>query len=94
MAVQDSARLKLVITGRVQGVFFRASARERAMGLGLCGYANNRTDGAVEIVAEGRRSSLDQLLAWARVGPSRARVDDVNVEWAEPTGEFTRFETR
>lgn len=90
----DHAQLKLVITGRVQGVFFRASAQQEAVALGLRGVARNRPDGAVEIIAEGPRLSLEQFLGWARVGPPRARVAEVELEWLAPTGKFGRFLVR
>src|ERR1700692_2360382 len=59
------ARLRMIVGGRVQGVFFRAAAAEQARALGLVGYARNRDDGTVEIVAEGDRHALEILEAWA-----------------------------
>ncbi len=90
----DAARLRLIVAGRVQGVFFRASARTRARSLGLRGYARNLEDGAVEIVAEGRRADLLALAQWARSGPPAARVAEVREEWGGKTGEFRDFAVR
>lgn len=90
----EAARLRLTICGRVQGVFFRAAARQRARSLKLCGYARNLADGAVEIVADGRREDLRALAAWARVGPPAARVSEVREEWAASAVEFDDFSVR
>jgi len=87
----DSARLRLIVSGRVQGVFFRAAARARARSLNLRGYARNLADGTVEIVVEGRREELRAMAEWARIGPPAARVDDVRVEWSESLQEFEDF---
>ncbi len=87
-------RIHLQIEGRVQGVFYRASARERAHDLGLTGWVRNRPDGRVELVAEGPREALESLLAWCRKGPPLARVDSVEADWGAPTGEHSPFEVR
>ncbi len=87
-------RLSLIVTGRVQGVFFRAATVQQARMLGIRGYVRNRLDGSVEIVAEGSRGRLERLLAWAQVGPPRARVDEVGTNWNAATGEFRDFEIR
>jgi acylphosphatase len=59
------ARLRMIVSGRVRGVFFRAAAAEQARALGIVGYARNCDDGTVEIVAEGDRKALEILAAWA-----------------------------
>jgi acylphosphatase len=87
----DSARLRLVVIGRVQGVFFRAAARARARLFNLRGYARNLADGTVEIVVEGQREELRAMAEWARIGPPAARVDDVREEWSESRQEFGDF---
>ena len=71
---------RFIVTGKVQGVFFRASARERALRLGLTGHAKNLDDGSVEVVASGTREALDELDAWLHHGPPAARVEDVRRE--------------
>ena len=68
---------RFIVTGRVQGVFFRASTREVALQLGVAGYAKNLADGSVEVVACGNAEALDKLDAWLRHGPPAARVDTV-----------------
>lgn len=65
-------RLRMIVSGRVQGVFFRAAAAEQARLLGIAGVARNREDGTVEIVAEGDRNALELLAAWAHRGPTSA----------------------
>jgi acylphosphatase len=88
------ARLRLIVAGRVQGVFYRAAAADQARALALGGWARNLADGTVEIVAEGRRVGLVQFAAWARLGPPHARVDDVSEEWGEFADEFREFTVR
>ena len=87
----DLARLEIIVSGRVQGVFFRRSAADEALRLGLGGCARNRPDGTVEIVAEGSRASLEKILLWAHGGPPRARVDELREQWGDYLGQFTGF---
>ncbi len=89
--MSDNARLNLVVSGLVQGVFFRASTLEQAQGLGLLGWVKNLPDGRVEVLAEGPRWALEKLAQWCGHGPKGARVDDVALRWEEPTGEFRTF---
>lgn len=70
---------RAVITGKVQGVFYRASARERAVELGVNGEVWNRTDGGVELIAEGEEKQVNALLEWCRLGPPRAEVKELQV---------------
>lgn len=85
-----SAR-RFLISGKVQGVFFRASTRDQAEALGLTGHAINLSDGRVEVVAHGDTDALDQLGQWLQHGPDAARVDRVDVEAADapPPRKFT-----
>lgn len=71
---------RFLVSGRVQGVFYRASTRERALALGLSGYAKNLPDGRVEVVASGSDADIDALEQWLRQGPPGARVDAVSRE--------------
>lgn len=87
----SSKRLHLVVRGRVQGVFFRASTQRESRRLGLTGWVSNRRDGAVEVLAEGDEDSLRELLAFCQRGPSTARVDKVDVRWRTYKGEFSEF---
>ncbi|ACY19040.1 acylphosphatase [Haliangium ochraceum] len=83
----DIARMHLRITGRVQGVGYRASTRERARSLELSGWVRNTDDGAVELEAEGAQRALEALLAWCRQGPPGARVIDIERSERVPSGE-------
>lgn len=83
----------IIVTGKVQGVFYRATAEETACSLGLTGWVKNRDDGRVEIMAEGGRASLEKLIAWCHEGPPLAHVKDVLVDWQPATGQFSTFET-
>jgi acylphosphatase len=87
-------RVHVIVHGRVQGVYFRASARDRARQLSLSGWVRNRADGSVEIIAEGEKTQLEQFAVWCHGGPPGAVVTDINVEWQEATGEFTGFFVR
>ncbi|NJC35098.1 acylphosphatase [Sphingomonas jejuensis] len=80
-------RRRLRITGRVQGVFYRAWIVEQATALGLAGWVRNRADGSVEAVAEGPAAAVEALIARARTGPPAARVDAVEVEEVEELSE-------
>ena len=84
-------QLQLVVRGRVQGVFFRASAQREARRLGLNGWVRNRNDGSVEILAEGEETSIRELYSWAQKGPGAARVDRVDTRWRSYTGDFSEF---
>ena len=86
-------RAHVRVTGRVQGVFFRAEAADRARSLGVAGWIRNVPDGSVEAVFEGPDDAVDALVRWSERGPAGARVDDVDVGWEEPGGE-TGFSTR
>lgn len=79
------------VSGKVQGVFYRASTRERARALRVTGYAKNLDDGRVEVLACGESADVEMLLAWLWEGPRGARVESVNVQDADddPPGEFT-----
>jgi acylphosphatase len=87
-------RVHLLIRGRVQGVWYRASACERARELGLRGWVRNRSDGQVELEAEGPRETLEALMAWCQKGPPMARVDRVEAEWGSAEGAYSSFEVR
>ncbi len=86
-------RLKITVAGKVQGVFFRGSAREAARRLGLTGFARNQSDGTVYIEAEGEDAALDQFVEWCHRGPSWARVEAVVTAAASPAG-YKSFEAR
>jgi acylphosphatase len=87
-------RVRLVVTGMVQGVWFRASMQREARRLGLSGWVANRADGAVEAEAEGDSDAVAALILWAQTGPSGAHVDRVGVHPLEPTGGEPDFSVR
>lgn len=87
------ACVRCLVSGRVQGVFFRASARDVARQLGLNGYARNLPDGRVEVMACGAPGALERLQAWLWEGPQMAQVDSVHCEPAAPEG-LTGFHAR
>ena len=77
----------MFVSGRVQGVWFRASTQETAKRLALTGWVRNVPDGSVEAVFEGPRAAVEAAVAWAKEGPDRAVVDDVLVDWEDPLAE-------
>ncbi len=79
-------RLVALVSGRVQGVGYRAFARRKAEELGLSGYAENLPDGRVEVVAEGEEEDLKVFLEFLKRGPRLAEVRAVEAEWGEPVG--------
>jgi acylphosphatase len=89
----DLVRRRLLIHGRVQGVFFRDSTRQRARREGVAGWARNREDGAVEVVLEGPRPAVDRVAAFCEIGPPQASVRDVEAHSEEPEG-LSGFEIR
>ena len=94
MTVPDIVRLSAKIHGFVQGVSFRYYTLRQAQTLRLYGYVRNCFDGTVEVVAEGDRRAVEELLSWLHRGPRGAQVDKVDSEWQESRKEFRRFEVR
>lgn len=94
MTNEDLTRLHATIEGRVQGVNFRYFVIQKAHGLGVQGWVRNRYDGSVEVLAEGQRSKLDNLLSALRQGPPSAIVTRVKHKWQTSTGEFSDFQVR
>jgi acylphosphatase len=90
--VSEQASFKAIVRGRVQGVNFRIFVMYRAEALGLKGYVKNLSGGtAVEVWAEGEKTKLDELVKYLKNGPSRARVDSVDVKWSDYKGHFNDF---
>ncbi len=84
-------QLHAIISGRVQGVYFRQTTKEIAINMGVVGTVRNCDDGTVEVTAEAARATLDEFLNWLHMGPPGARVDGIKVEWSAATGKFERF---
>ena len=94
MDLLSHQRLTARVTGRVQGVYFRAFTRNQARLLGLNGWVRNEYDGSVSLEAEGPRETLERLLGAVRRGPSGARVDHVSADWSDATGDYDGFAIR
>ena len=88
----DNIRMHLTIEGRVQRVWFRDSTRREAVNLGVFGWVRNRTNGTVELLAEGSENNVKKLVAWCQHGPSAAKVQRVHETLEEWTGEFKSFD--
>lgn len=82
-----TTRARIIVTGRVQGVGFRASCAREAARLSVTGFVRNQIDGSVEVVAEGEEASVEALTEWCRVGPTFSHVLSVDVFGEPPTGE-------
>jgi len=89
----DRTRAHVFVSGKVQGVFYRATTRDRARDAGVDGWVRNLDDGRVEAVFEGDPDAVEALVEWCHTGSPRAAVDGVDVEYGEPQGE-TGFEVR
>lgn len=83
--------IKIRIYGQVQGVFFRAEAMKIALSLNIVGYAQNLDGGTVEVVAEGEEENLKKFIDWTKHGPELAKVEKIDIEWNEPSGNFSDF---
>ena len=90
----SNKRLRVLISGRVQGVFFRASTREQADRLSLRGWVRNLPDGRVEALFEGSEAHLEEILGWCRRGPSGSLPEKVEARWEEGAGEYRDFRIR
>ena len=85
-------RVELLISGMVQGVGFRYFAYQKGQRLGLTGWVRNLPDGRVQVLAEGEESVLEEFIAELKAGPNFSRVQDIEINWSEPTGQFSSFE--
>jgi len=89
--MRDCVRAEIVVKGRVQGVFFRASAQQQGLQLGLTGEVRNLPDGSVEAIVEGEKRAVDDFVDWCRRGPPSAEVEAVEVKLRPPRDEFRTF---
>ncbi|RJQ45485.1 MAG: acylphosphatase [Nitrospiraceae bacterium] len=90
--MMEMCRAHVIISGLVQGVFFRASTRDKALSLELKGWVRNLPNGDVEAVFEGPLNKVKQAVQWCNYGPRGARVKNVTEEWGEYKGEFNGFD--
>ena len=88
------ARVHLFISGRVQGVFFRSSTKEKAKKIGVNGFVRNLADGRVEAVFEGKEDRIEKMVDWCRRGPIGVEVSKIEINWESYKGEFANFEIR
>ena len=91
---EEMVRATVLVTGKVQGVFFRASTMEQAQGLRVSGWVANLPDGGVEMELEGSRYGVEELIKWAHIGPPQATVEHVSVRWGKFSDEFRTFMVR
>ncbi len=91
MCAEGTVRARVLVSGLVQGVGYRAFAQKAAGRLHLLGGVRNLSDGRVEVVAEGPRGTVEELLVLLRQGPPLSHVSDIQVQWHEPTGEYADF---
>lgn len=87
-------RAHIFVSGKVQGVFFRATTEEMAQILGVKGWVKNTEDGKVEVMVEGEKEKVEKLIEWLHRGPPLAKVEKVETKWEEYKGEFKDFVTR
>jgi len=84
-------RAHVIVSGRVQGVYFRGNTRNEAKKYGVNGWVRNLPDGRVEAVFEGEKEDVDKAIEFVEHGPSYAKVTDLELEWQDYTGEFKDF---
>jgi acylphosphatase len=87
----ENVKARVIVEGRVQGVFFRYHTQEMAYKLNVKGWVKNRRDGSVEALFEGDKKNVDQIIQWCHRGPSEARVTNVRTTWENYSGEFDDF---
>ncbi|MFC1877643.1 acylphosphatase [Thermodesulfobacteriota bacterium] len=90
--MENMVRAHAIITGRVQGVFFRMETQRAARSHRVSGWVRNKMDGSVEAVFEGDEANVKSTLVWCQEGPPHARVSHVDVTWQDYTGEYETFE--
>ena len=89
--MESNVRAHVIISGRVQGVFFRMETQKAAQLYGVSGWVRNKSDGTVEAMFEGDEKSVDLILEWCSKGSSPAKVEKTDINWKDYTGEFDEF---
>lgn len=89
--MENKVRARVVVTGRVQGVFFRMETKRTADRCGVTGWVKNRSDGAVEAVFEGDEKSVLAVVEWCKTGPPYSKVEDIDIKWEDDTDGFEAF---
>ena len=90
--MDNKVNARVIISGRVQGVFFRMETKRAAERFGVCGWVRNQNDGTVEALFEGEKADVDAVLEWCEKGPPLSSVIQVDVKWGTPSGRFTKFD--
>ena len=84
-------RAHLIIKGRVQGVWYRANTKEQACILGIKGWVKNLPDGSVEVVFEGDKKKVEEMIQWCHQGPKLSQVESVDIQWEKPAKQNDTF---
>jgi len=92
--MKEISEARVIVSGRVQGVFFRASTRDVAVRYGIRGFVRNLPDGRVEAVLQGDRGAVEKVIAFLREGPPGAHVEEADVEWRPPSEAWNGFLVR
>lgn len=87
-------RCHIFVSGRVQGVGFRVTTEQMASFFGVNGWVRNTEDGRVEIMVEGEKEKVEELIKWLKKGPPLAKVENLEIEWQDYKGEFNDFKIR
>jgi len=90
----EKVRVRIIVSGRVQGVGYRNNVFKQAKKIGVNGWVRNLGDGRVEAVFEGEKQEVERIINWAKKGPLFANISDFKIEWQEPKGEFNNFEVK
>ena len=88
----SNQRIRIIVTGKVQGVFFRQSLKIKAKQNEIFGWVKNLKDGRVEAILEGNEEKINRIIEWAHGGPANARVEDVEIQNEKFIGEFSKFD--
>lgn len=92
--MKEKVRAHVLVSGIVQGVFFRANTAEKAKELSLLGWVKNLPDGRVEAVFEGEKEKIEEIIDWLKSHPGMSKVEKVEVDWQEAKGDFENFEIK
>jgi acylphosphatase len=92
--MSEAKRVRIRIHGRVQGVFYRHNAAQKAERFGVKGWVRNHPDGSVEALLEGKEQAIQQMIKWCKEGPSGAIVEKMDLTWEPYKGEFHNFQIR